>query len=407
MDSWTYRSRTRTLVRPVFESSWFSRLWVEQEFNLVHGALFCWGTAQILTSTLTTAAIYGNVEWFWNLRNNRLPRLLRSTRGLSCADDRDRIHGILGLCDESDPLCKAVAGVLPNYGQSVEELFTDIACLFVEHASCFHLLTQVDVPRSKAVGLPSWVPDWRLPTPCRSFLYLVNGEPDSSVSLQPSLAVVDRTARVLSMPGVELDTLSAFTLRALDTDDVPTKLLVMAVVWIKPMATTPCSSFRHRELALFRVLGMADPQISLALESLILQGKSRPILPSPTDGIGRYLNGRDAFVSGLRMASSPAVRAMTRSVLHSANEVHDEDPRYFQQQPHVSSDEWKGRKLFLSRGSLLGVGPAELEAGDELVLFCEQGSPFLGIVRQDGGIQRFVGTAFVPTLYENGANDRM
>jgi hypothetical protein len=45
-----------------------------------------------------------------------------------------------------------------------------------------------------------------------------------------------------------------------------------------------------------------------------------------------------------------------------------------------------------------------MEAGDELILLYGQGRQFLGIVRGGHEYYRFVGTAFVPTLYESGFN---
>jgi len=76
----------------------------------------------------------GAPTWLCRLQpSTPLPRLLRYSRALSCSDERDKIYGILGLCDKSHLLSNAVAELLPDYCRSVGELFVDIACLFIEH----------------------------------------------------------------------------------------------------------------------------------------------------------------------------------------------------------------------------------------------------------------------------------
>jgi hypothetical protein len=235
-------------VRQILRSSWFSRLWVVQELALASEALFCWGHAQIHFGELYGAALCGDVlTWVTELASrNSLPDLLRYTRALSCSDELGRIYGLLGLCDKSHPLSNAVAELVPNYCQSEEELFSDIASLFVEHASSFELLAQVDESLGSDTAFPSWVPDWRLPQISEAFSYARGRETNSHYSSQSS-AVADRSARILIIRGVRLDTLSDFMLSHSDTNG-------MTVVWIKLISIVHHQSLAFGELALLRLL---------------------------------------------------------------------------------------------------------------------------------------------------------
>lgn len=62
----------------------------------------------------------------------------------------------------------------------------------------------------------------------------------------------------------------------------------------------------------------------------------------------------------------------------------------------VEKDTWRGRRIFETRGSLVGLGPSSMRTDDQLIL-CSGGScPFLLIVRQNGETYTVIGTAFVP-----------
>jgi hypothetical protein len=383
--------RMTPLARHVFELSWFSRLWVVQELVLSHKALFCWGNAQIDHQNLSKAVNYsGEGTWLRYINNykRRVPELLRYTKHLSCSDPRDRIYGLLGLCDESDPLSEAVAELLPDYSRTVEEVFTDVACLFIDHASSRELLTQVDASFGNDAGLPSWVPDWRLPETSLVFEYLqhATSRSDARHSVQSLLTVADRSTRILSMYGIKLDSLSEPLLYSFDAADMQTMLSAMTVVWIKLISIVPHQSLAIRELALLRLLD------EIARRDVLSQCK-------------RYLEGRNVpELSGPRKFSH-AVGAMMRSMLQVTNKVFSKDLGYFGNQPNITTQERKGRKLFLTLSGLLGIGPMRMEVGDELILLCEQRMPFLGIMRRDHEHYRFIGTAFVPTICESGLED--
>ncbi|KAH7389214.1 hypothetical protein BKA64DRAFT_680061 [Cadophora sp. MPI-SDFR-AT-0126] len=97
-----------------------------------------------------------------------LTSLLFLTRKFKASEPRDRVFALLGLCD-GDP------GVAVNYDQPIVELFTSVAFPFIA-GSDLHItiprllgLSVVEGTRiwrdSKAFPLPSWVPDFNMPSP--------------------------------------------------------------------------------------------------------------------------------------------------------------------------------------------------------------------------------------------------
>lgn len=384
-----YMRKTGSSGRQVFEMSWFSRLWVVQELVLSYKALFCWGDAQVDRDFMVFVSRF-NQERTWlkhiHTFTRPVPTLLRHTRDLSCSDQRDRIYGLLGLCSKSHSLSRAVSELTPDYSRKVIDVFTDVACLFIDHASSFELLVQVDASSGNDAGLPSWVPDWRLPETSCIFWYIDMALFGARISLQPRSAVADRSTGILSMYGIKLDSLLESMLYPFHADDMPTMLSAMTVVWIKLISVVPLQSLAFGELALLRLLGGLECRDVLSKGEHYFEGRNVPELSGP-----RKL--------------SHAVRAMMRSLLQVANKVQGAAGRYFVDRPSVSKRDWKGRKLFLTLSGLLGIGPMGMEARDEFILFHEQGRPFLGIVRRGHESYRFIGTAFVPTICESGLED--
>jgi len=187
-------------------------------------------------------------------------------------------------------------------------------------------------------------------------------------SLQPlQLTVVNRSTRILNVHGIGLGTLSGFMLYPFDTAGMPNMLPAMTVTWTKLMSTAPYQSFAFKELMLLRLLGMFGVKASIG--HLLSR-------------FANYLEGHK--VAGLSEATrtNHALRAMARSLLQALENVIDKYPSYFEKRPYVREEEWRGRKLFHLRGGPPGIGPACMEAGDELVLLCEQCRPVLCIVRR-------------------------
>lgn len=78
------------------------------------------------------------------------------SRRSQATDPRDKIYGMLGLCDK-----EITASIEPDYSKSVEQVYEDFAVCILR--SCYRLdelLSWCIFVEGSA--LPSWVPDWRI-----------------------------------------------------------------------------------------------------------------------------------------------------------------------------------------------------------------------------------------------------
>lgn len=175
-------------LRTLMERPWWDRIWIVQE--LILGArgdrsdttLVRYG-AKTMTWSRFIAAMqrldrYNREgrQQFWGVnkalrleevRTQSVPECadttryqrsllwwLANTRDRLSSDERDKIYGLLGLVDCSDPNLSLTA----DYSKSSSELFHNFACHSLKTAPGLELLRHCQ--EQKLDGLPSWVPDW-------------------------------------------------------------------------------------------------------------------------------------------------------------------------------------------------------------------------------------------------------
>jgi hypothetical protein len=167
---------------PLFEHTWYQRLWVVQELALSRDATVLLGlgsmgfnevgkTANYVISRYRSSFLRYNA--FDGLRKCSLLRCLRnknwtdasffhllvSTRIQSASDPRDKVYGILGLpTSDSDP--ETSPFIVPDYSLSKTEVYTEIAeKILIEHQE-IDLLATVQHGPTLSTDWPSWIPDW-------------------------------------------------------------------------------------------------------------------------------------------------------------------------------------------------------------------------------------------------------
>lgn len=166
--------------------SWWSRVWVLQEYALSKKAYFCCGKARVdayrallalesLSMCLWPALLLGGLHReelrlaerpagvldIWtdlidDLRESKLPRLATlvstlSGSGMQSTDPRDRIYAVLGIVEDT-------LGLEPNYEVSYEDLYIRMSRKLLENGDMFILLYN-KADRSDEL-IPSWVADW-------------------------------------------------------------------------------------------------------------------------------------------------------------------------------------------------------------------------------------------------------
>ncbi|TVY80845.1 Heterokaryon incompatibility protein 6 OR allele [Lachnellula suecica] len=168
---------------------WWSRIWVLQEAILARSAVFVCSQHRIsysdielwydvlvrdLGNTARRLAIYVgdssrthlNLAYHLNGKdavpsdNSMSPavNLLHQARYLEASEIRDKVFGILGLSAELRPLFP-----VPDYQKPVSEIYTEVAKAFLERSNSLSILHGASL-RNLSSDLPSWVPDWSVPT---------------------------------------------------------------------------------------------------------------------------------------------------------------------------------------------------------------------------------------------------
>lgn len=185
----------RPILRPMdslFRRSYFSRIWVMQEFALGSETIFMCGTKlvprqhvmlamQILKNSVTRmrdfSSIYKEMEGLldeptpaffgaWRRRQKydlgigngdelfNLLKSLHTENQMLSSDPRDRIYGLMGLAVDTDRL-----GIIPDYVNSTfKSVMTETAGAIVRTGR-LELLSFSQYPKNDP-DLPSWVPDW-------------------------------------------------------------------------------------------------------------------------------------------------------------------------------------------------------------------------------------------------------
>ena len=120
----------------------------------IFGSLRDWHNALMHTKIVSTMHANGSIP---------LRTLILATAKFETRDPRDKVLALLGMTRVSNV---SAYGITIDYSQPVEELYRDITgCLTVKTQS-YHLLALAQDPCNKRLsGLPSWVPDYSMPSP--------------------------------------------------------------------------------------------------------------------------------------------------------------------------------------------------------------------------------------------------
>jgi hypothetical protein len=86
--------------------------------------------------------------------------LLMSYRSRKCADPRDKIYGLLGLCPDHEK-----SSIIPDYSVPISQVYEDVALIIIEKHESLDILGQICSRFFGGVELwrnihPSWVPNW-------------------------------------------------------------------------------------------------------------------------------------------------------------------------------------------------------------------------------------------------------
>jgi hypothetical protein len=179
-------------IGPVFERSWFYRMWTVQEATLPHienVVVYCgstsiawihlliainylriskyrwgrWAEATQLQKQISGLlmdirnpgfrAIFDNEPSNTNAGQNTL-QILVSARKKKASEPKDKIFALFGVLKEL-----GLHLPMPDYQNSLEQIYTEAAIACINHGKSLDILFEAPSDNRRA-GLPSWVPDW-------------------------------------------------------------------------------------------------------------------------------------------------------------------------------------------------------------------------------------------------------
>lgn len=179
-------------IGPVFERSWFYRVWTVQEVTLplIENVVVHCGSVMLPWIFLLMAVNYLNISKYrwgkWDeatrlqkrisglLMDKRQPgfrgifdseptnvepyhgilQILASARKKRATEPKDYIFALFGVMKELE-----LDLPLPDYQKPLEQVYTEAAVACINHDRCLHILFEAPSDNRRS-GLPSWVPDW-------------------------------------------------------------------------------------------------------------------------------------------------------------------------------------------------------------------------------------------------------
>ncbi|RGP76811.1 hypothetical protein FLONG3_5054 [Fusarium longipes] len=159
-----------------FSRPWFTRVWVIQEALLSTYSLVYCGDITIQWSAIKNFYNFNvNMKWLPKLPfvvstskrfltnthmqvQSAMLKALLDSRHCRATDPRDKVYSILPLLQSFDD----TLDICLDYDLSVAEVYTDCAIAIMAKRGLEVLYTVQGI--SRIPGLPSWVPDWSIPT---------------------------------------------------------------------------------------------------------------------------------------------------------------------------------------------------------------------------------------------------
>ncbi|KAL9627452.1 MAG: hypothetical protein Q9204_006557 [Flavoplaca sp. TL-2023a] len=178
-------------ISPLFNRSWFTRLWTVQEVALAdfHKVQVVCGKNAISWTRLIGATEIlrvngyhrGNYEAMalqkdlgiylqqhlhpeirimleqkphYNMHTPSVSHILTWTRGKTATEPRDKVFGLLGIFT-----ALGIDSFVPDYTKSVEEIYRQAATMAILHDKSLNILFEAASDNRRA-DLDSWVPDW-------------------------------------------------------------------------------------------------------------------------------------------------------------------------------------------------------------------------------------------------------
>lgn len=396
-------------IAALLRRPWFHRVWVLQEIALARAAVVVCGAEEVGWECFLAFRY-----WVWGARRSgfldvsdvvsygrpivgSLPswvdmlEVLAATRHCGASDPSDKLYALLPLFDRpgqrssGDGYGGSVSGLRADYGLSTAIVFTDLAVRLLELHG-LELLRWVVSPAS-VEGLPSWVPDWSVNAPSRQFEghretpFHAGSRHETALdwsqwkrgfAIRPSKTLISKyiskdggESVELNVRGVCLGTIKTvsdvsdaehghFPLR--NWQSLVSKTRNKEQVF--PQTNTTFEGEYKNELSSCPITLSTDLIHLHPVESITDMIGEEDVINNDNESIsmGEYLLSRDTS------PDSPGSERMTR----------------------LMSNNWDGRRLFITDADYIGLAPATARAGDVVMIIENATVPF--VLRPQSGV---------------------
>lgn len=390
----------------LFDSPWFTRLWVVQEIGMAKSVraligdatidfvdlirfilrlerktllmdqlgLFVAGKANVFTTfPARSRELSGEVDDDWDFLE-----MLEVTRAQKSSDPRDYIYALLG--HPSANIGNTLI-VEPNYNKTAQGLFFEITMKIIEQTQTLRILSAVHHTDEFKIedNAPSWVPRWSRDAYVLSFgVYrdrFYDVMYDASAGLPP-VWELQKTRKSLCVQGFIFDEIDGFfrTEELEKRDDIIIQ--------------------KNVDQLISAVFGFETRMRYTIIQNLLDQGQTitagfrnmKPTQFSADFAALRLYLIREATKQGRSIAGELTPEGI--AALEEVAKSGDIDNIYW-----AASRFCMGRKLFSTQQGMLGLGPRVLKGGDVCcILF---GAPVPFILRPVGHQYKLVGEAYV------------
>ncbi|KAF5009902.1 hypothetical protein FDECE_3887 [Fusarium decemcellulare] len=400
-------------IAQIFENCYWTRLWMVQEivssrFAIVHwnGQVISWTLVGLATTLIRNNKrlwrMFTSIEDAHSARTGlmnaylmyRLPSarfrsssmsfldLLRLTRRFNVSEPLDRIYATLGLPSQQTGPEKFF--ISPDYRLLRQGLYTRVFHWVVTtHETPLEILSAVRHKTLRFPDFPTWIPQWHI-EPIRSIgaSHRKGMKFDASAGWpsKPMLQVTWKlNQRSLTLEGFVLGTITSSQQLFAGSLSKYRKKWARELYQFKEKVTTWVNEH------------VPEGEKGRSMLSLTLTAgqdwygtiiRDKPALEQHTRCFASWIRKEYGFMSLLRGAPP--------------RQIGDDDEQYGEMVRTVS----RGRKLFATTGSRVGLGPEILDKGDIVCLLL--GGPVPYVLRpQRNGTFYFVGECYVPG-YMNG-----
>ncbi|CAH0030156.1 unnamed protein product [Clonostachys rhizophaga] len=311
---------------------------------------------------------------------------------LKATDPRDKIYALLGLAWDSDSL-----GIIPDYKKSIQDIYTEVVGKVIAKHDLSLLLNCKYNPSS---GLPSWVPDFRQGLAMSARLTLDDEFCAGSAGIVANGAQpLDGSPNILGVKGSRigrvLDTGTSLMISEQDSLDfsgirrfiseIEGFLLQSASMDICPYGATNGDYEGHGptwlQEARYRI-PVADAQTNADFHSV---GRATASSKAKFDSLMEFYRLYDEM-AGQGQSLSPALKASIMKVWELG---FNKWGHYF----GIVQDN-HGRKPFITTNGYVGVGPEEMEVGDDIFIFLGATVPYVLRAAQGSSRSILIGNAY-------------